>query len=88
LVTAGLSADQIARLNARARAVGERIGWELRFEAAENPEYAGLTAGARHIFVFGPKMVADTEFDDVVAVLDALMRGSRRILDEDIPRLA
>jgi hypothetical protein len=84
---AGLSADQIASLNARARAVGNRIGWELRFEADEDPEFAGLTAGARHTFVVGPKRLVDLALDDVVLVLDALLLGSRRILDEDVPRL-
>jgi hypothetical protein len=84
----GLGPDQIASLNARARAVGDRIGWELRFEADENPEFAGLTAGARHVFVVGPQRLVDIVFEDIVLVLDALLRGTRCILDEDVPRLA
>jgi hypothetical protein len=86
-VTAGLSADQIASLNARARTVGNRIGWELRFEADEDPELAGLTAGVRHVFVVGPTRLADLAPDDILSVLDALLLGSRRILDDDVPRL-
>jgi hypothetical protein len=82
-----LRADEIASLNARARTVGNRIGWELRFEAEEDPEFAGLTAGARHTFVVGPTRLADLAFDEIVSVLDALLRGSRRILDDDVPRL-
>ncbi|CAN5366172.1 hypothetical protein BH09ACT8_BH09ACT8_04820 [soil metagenome] len=83
----GLSSEDIASLNARARAVGNRIGWELRFVAAENPQFAGLTAGAKHAFVIGPTHLNDLGVDEMVDVLDALVRGTRRILDEVIPRL-
>jgi hypothetical protein len=83
----GLSAEEIASLNARARTVGNRIGWELRFEADEDPDFAGLTAGVRHAFVLGPTRLAHLASDDIVSVLDALLHGSRRILDEDVPRL-
>jgi hypothetical protein len=83
----GLSADEIASLNARARTVGNRIGWELRFEADEDPELAGLTAGARHAFVVGPTRLVELAYDEIVSVLDALLLGGRRILDEEVPRL-
>ncbi|WP_264069338.1 hypothetical protein [Mycolicibacterium komossense] len=84
---AGLSAEEIASLNARARVVGNRIGWELRFAAAENPDFAGLTAGAKQVFVVGPANVADLVVHDIIEILDGLLRGSRRILDEEVPRL-
>ena len=83
----GLSINDIASLNARARAVGNRIGWELRFAAAENPQFAGLTAGAKHAFVVGPKLLSDLAVTDVVEILDGLVCGTRRILDEEVPRL-
>jgi hypothetical protein len=81
-----LSRDDIAILDARARAVGERVGWEMHFSFAPNPEFIGLTAGANHIFVVGPDRLAY----DIDLALDALDRGaSRIILDEDgDPRLA
>ena len=78
-----LSTDDIALLDARARAVGERIGWEMHFQAALNPDLIGLTAGAHHIFVVGPGRVADLA-DDIDVTLGALERGARRIiLNED-----
>jgi hypothetical protein len=67
--------------------VGERIGWELRFEADEDPEFAGLTAGVRSHFVVGPTRLADLAADDIVSVLEALLIGTRRIVDDDVPRL-
>jgi hypothetical protein len=33
-----LSAGEIAVLDARASSVGERIGWEMHFQVAPNPE--------------------------------------------------
>lgn len=84
---AGLGVDDIASLNARARAVGNRIGWELRFAAAENPQFGGLTAGAKHVFVVGPTQLDALSVDEVVEILDALVCGTRRILDEEVPRL-
>ena len=83
----GLSSDDVASLTARARAVGNRIGWELRFAAAEDPQFVGLTAGARQVFVVGPTQLVDLSVDDVIEILDALARGTRRILDEEVPRL-
>jgi hypothetical protein len=83
----GLSSDDVASLNARARAVGNRIGWELRFAAAEDPRFAGLTAGAKQVFVVGPTQLADLSLDDIIEILDSLARGTSRILDEEIPRL-
>lgn len=82
-----LSSDDVASLNARARAVGNRIGWELRFVATDDPRFAGLTAGARQVFVVGPTQLVDLSEDDIIDILDALARGTRRILDEEVPRL-
>jgi hypothetical protein len=84
-----LSANDIAVLDARARSVGERIGWEMHFRVAPNPEFIGLTAGANHIFVVGPSRLADLAAHEVDLTLDELERGTRRvILDEDgDPRL-
>ncbi len=87
MATPGLNADQIASLNGRARVVGNRLGWELRFEVAEDPAFAGLTAGVNHVFVVGPWPLADLTVDDVVSVLEALQLGTRRILDEHVPRM-
>lgn len=79
--------DEVASLNARARAVGERIGWELRFEASEDPELAGLTAGTNRTFVMGPTRLEEIVLDDFLAVLDGLLLGNRQIVDDDTQRL-
>lgn len=83
----GLRPNDVASLNARARAVGNRIGWELRFAAAEDPRFAGITAGAAHVFVVGPSQLDKLAVDDIIEILDGLVCGTRRILDEDVPRL-
>lgn len=87
MVETGLSFEDIASLNARARMVGNRIGWELRFAAAENPQCAGLAAGTKQAFVVGPTPLTELRVEDVVEVLDSLVCGTRRILDEEVPRL-
>jgi hypothetical protein len=75
-------------LNARARDVGRRIGWQLHFRAASDREFVGLTAGASHIFVLGPVAPSDIRRTDVESILDELLRGVRRIIDGDgDPRL-
>jgi hypothetical protein len=78
-----LSAYDIALLDARARAVGERIRWEMHFRVAPNPEFVGLTAGANHIFVVGPARVADLAAHNIDLTLDALERGERRIIEDE-----
>jgi hypothetical protein len=81
--------DDIRKLDARARAVGERIGWELHFKVAPNPDFVGLAAGANPVFVLGPSRLADLLLHDVDLALDRLERGKQRIVpDEDgDPRL-
>jgi hypothetical protein len=78
-----LSADDIVLLDARARAVGDRIGWELHFQVAPNPEFVGLTAGANHVFVVGPALLADLAAHDIDLTLDALERWERRIVEDE-----
>lgn len=78
-----LSANEIVLLDARARAVGESIGWELHFQVAPNPEFVGLTAGANHIFVVGPALLADLAAHDIDLTLDALERRERRIVEDE-----
>jgi hypothetical protein len=83
-VVVAVTDDEIRKLDARARAVGERIGWELHFMVAPNPDFVGLAAGANQVFVVGPSRLADLVINDVDLTLDALERGERRIvLDED-----
>ena len=85
-----LSPNDIAILDARARAVGERIAWEMRFSPAPNPEFIGLTAGANHTFVHGPDRLANLAANDIHLTLGALEHGRRRIIfDKDgNPRLS
>jgi hypothetical protein len=78
-----LSANDIALLDARARAVGERIGWEMHFQVAANPEFVGLTAGAKHIFVIGPARLADLAAHDINLTLDTLERRERKIVEDE-----
>ncbi|CAN5719288.1 hypothetical protein BH09ACT7_BH09ACT7_09510 [soil metagenome] len=83
----GLSSSEIASLNARARTVGNCICWELGFEVADDPRFGGLRAGAEHVFVWGPRLLAELTVEAVGSILDELLLGTRRILDEDVPRL-
>lgn len=78
-----LSVDDIAVLDAHARAVGERIGWEMHFQADVDPAFVGVTAGAHHVFVVGPARLSQLTRADVESVLDALMAGTRRLVDRD-----
>jgi hypothetical protein len=78
-----LSADDIALLDARARAVGEQIRWEMHFQLAPNPEFVGLTAGANHIVIVGPARIADLAAHDIDLTLDGLERGERRIIEDE-----
>ncbi|MFZ4372790.1 MAG: hypothetical protein ACOYO2_06115 [Mycobacterium sp.] len=54
----------------------------------EDPEFAGLTAGVGSHFVVGPTRLADLTADDIVSIPEALTIGTRRIVDDDVPRLA
>ncbi|SBS77467.1 conserved hypothetical protein [uncultured Mycobacterium sp.] len=84
----GLSADDIARLDARAREVGRRLHWEMHFQTDDDPAFAGVTAGARHVFIMGPARLSDLTRESVEAILDALAAGTRRIVDGDgVPHL-
>ncbi|MEV3903441.1 hypothetical protein AB0K11_14045 [Mycobacterium sp. NPDC050551] len=76
---AGLTRDDIAVLESMARNVGDKLGWELHFQAATDPEFAGLTAGARHVFITEPARIADSNRHSVTKVLDALRLGRCRI---------
>lgn len=60
-----LTPDDISRLDDRAKAVGRKIGWDLRFVVAPNPEYVGVTAGPEHVFVLGPAKLADLAAHDI-----------------------
>jgi hypothetical protein len=84
-----LTDDEIRKLDARAREVGERIGWDLHFMVSPNPDFYGLAAGANRVFVVGPSRLADPVVHDVHLTLEALEQGERRIVpDEDgDPRL-
>lgn len=84
-----LQPEDVQRLNERAREVGRRIGWELRFRVAPNLEYVGVTAGPEQVFVLGPAKLSDLAAHDIELDLDALERGDRVIRpDEDgDPRL-
>jgi len=84
-----LEAEDIRRLDERAQQVGARIGWDLRFRVAPNPEYVGITAGPSEVFVLGPAKLSDLAAHDIDLDLDALERGERVIrADEDgDPRL-
>jgi hypothetical protein len=70
-------------LNARARDVGRRLGWQLHFRADSDPGFVGLTAGAKHVFVLGPVPLTDLHRADIESLLDELQHGTRRIIDGD-----
>lgn len=79
-----LDSQDIARLNDRAREVGQQIGWDLAFVVAPNPDFVGVTAGPDRIFVMGPARLSDLAAYDIELELDALERGDRVIRpDED-----
>lgn len=82
-----LSEDDVRRLDERAVEVGRKIGWELRFMVASNPEYVGLVAGS--IVIVGPAKLSDLAAHDIEMDLELLESGARQIvLDEDgDPRL-
>ncbi len=84
-----LTPDDISRLDDRARDVGSKIGRDMRFVVAPNPEYVGVTAGPDNVFVLGPAKLADLAAHDIELDLDALERGDREVRpDEDgDPRL-
>jgi hypothetical protein len=88
-VVVALSDDEVRKQDARARAVGERIDWELHFVVSPNSDFVGLAAGANQVFVVGPSRLADLVVHDIDLALDALERRERRIVpDEDgDPRL-
>jgi hypothetical protein len=67
-----------------AKRVGEKVGWELEFAVAPNPEYVGLTAGPERIFVISPAKLSDLAAYEIEFELDLLERGDRAIrLDEE-----
>ncbi|MCB0943830.1 MAG: hypothetical protein KDB49_01775 [Mycobacterium sp.] len=81
-----LTAEDVLALDRRACEVGRRIGWDLQFVVAGNPEFVGLVAvaGPDQIIVLGPSRIADLAVHEIDLALDALQRGDRRIvLDED-----
>lgn len=84
-----LTPDEIAHLDERAREVGEKIGWHLRFVVAGNPDVVGVTAGPQSTFVVGPSRLSELAAYEVDLTLDALERGDKVIFpDEDgDPRL-
>lgn len=84
-----LTPDDISRLDDREREVGRKIGWDMRFVVAPNPECVGVTAGPDNVFVLGPSKLADLAAHELDLDLDALERGDRQVRpDEDgDPRL-
>jgi len=83
-----LSEEDVQRLDERAQEVGRKIGWDMRFVVAPNPEYVGVVTGPDQVFVMGPSKLSDLAAHDVELDLDALERGDREILPEDgDPRL-
>ncbi len=79
-----MSADDFALLDAYAREVGRRIHWEMHFRRVDgDPDFAGITAGARQVFIAEPARLRDLTRADVESVLDALKAGTRRIVDRD-----
>ncbi|RZT07743.1 hypothetical protein EV589_5975 [Mycobacterium sp. BK558] len=69
-------------LDARADDVGLRIGWEMHVSAGDDPESVGLTAGASHVFIYGPVRLNGHAVTHINALLDALLRGERRIVED------
>jgi hypothetical protein len=84
-----LTPEEIATLDARAKEVGEKIGWTLRFTVAPNPDFVGIIAGPANVFVVGPDRLSDLAAYDIDLTLDALEHGDQVIFpDEDgDPRL-
>lgn len=84
-----LTPEDITHLNDRAKEVGRKIGWQMQFVVAPNPDYVGVTAGPDHVFVLGPAKLSDLAAHDIELDLDALDRGDRELrADEDgDPRL-
>ena len=79
-----LSDEDVSRLNLRAIEVGQKIGWDLQFIVAPNPEYVGLCAGPDRIIIAGPAKLSDMAAHDIELDIDALERGDKQIiLDED-----
>jgi hypothetical protein len=74
--------DDIRKRDARACEVGERIGWELHFTVAPDPDFAGLTAGANQVFVPGPSRLDDLLVHDIDLTLDRLEQGEQRIVTD------
>ncbi|MGP4058950.1 hypothetical protein ACTWP6_29770 [Mycobacterium sp. 4D054] len=68
-----VSASSLALLDARADDVGSRIHWEMHVRAGGDPETVGLTAGAGHVFIYGPVRLDDRAVAHINALLDALL---------------
>ena len=79
----GVSASTVAVLNARADDVGSRIHWEMHVRAGGDPESVGLTAGAGHVFIYGPVRLDDRAVAHIYALLDALLRRERCIVEDE-----
>jgi len=45
-------------------------------------ESFGLTAGARHVFISGPVRLDSVAVAAMYSILDALLRGERRIVED------
>ncbi|MCV7155695.1 hypothetical protein [Mycolicibacterium pyrenivorans] len=69
-------------LDARADNVGSRIHWEMHVHAGGDPDTVGLTAGAGHVFIYGPVRLDDRAVTHINALLDALLRRERRIVED------
>lgn len=76
------SAKEFALLDARAEEIGLRIGWETHFRAGPDPEWVGLTAGANHIFIYGPARLDGRALPEINSILDALLRRERQIVED------
>lgn len=78
----GVSASTTALLDARANDVGLRISWEMHLCPDGDQESFGLTAGARHVFIYGPVRLDSVAVAEMHSILDALLRGERRIVED------
>ncbi|ADU02042.1 hypothetical protein [Mycolicibacterium gilvum] len=78
----GVSVSSLALLDARADDVGSRIHWEMHVRAGGDPESVGPTAGAGHVFIYGPVRLDDRAVAHINALRDALLRRERCIVED------
>lgn len=81
---------QLAMLDARAADVGLRIGWEMHVTVDPRTGCIGLTAGAQHVFLYGPARLDSVAVREIETILSALRRRERTVVEDHQgnPRLA